>query len=335
MSDLTLKQIRSVIPAQCFEVSGRRSGMTFLRIIALLSLCLYFESRTENLLVLSLLWLIHGQIIVGLFVLGHDCGHNTFAKTKWLNNLFGYICMSPLGNGLMTWKLTHDHHHAHTQKRGQEVDWSKRLLTKEEFSETRSFVTKLGYQLPFGIFFWVFHNAIHRGFNKTAILNRELSPKEARAVSLSNLIMLLSMTSLYAILWYKFGFFAMWKYHGIPATIAMITGYYLLIIQHANEQSHWYDEDSWTPVKGQMSSTFDVRFPRILEWLWLDINIHVPHHVSPNIPWYHLREAGAAIKKNFPHLYNERRFSFKEISWMIRTPYLIRVKNTFSIQSWP
>lgn len=324
---MNLSDVRKVIPDSCYNVSGLKSGMTFLRIALFLSLCFYLESLAENYFLLVPLWIFHGQVLVGLFVLGHDCGHNTFARSRFLNNFFGYVSMSPLGNGLKTWKLTHDHHHAYTQKRGQEVDWSKRLMTKEEFAKNKSLVTKIGYRMPFGIFFWVGYNAIHRGFNKSAILNRGLSKDEALSVALSNLVMIAVMAAVYGALWYYTGFFGMWKYHGIPATIAMVTGYYLLIIQHANETSRWYEEQSWTPLKGQISSTFDVRFPRFFEWLWLKINIHIPHHVSPNIPWYHLEEAAEAIKAAHPDIYNERRFGFKEISWMIRTPYLKKDDN--------
>lgn len=324
-STLSLGDIKKIIPRHCFYPVAIRSWFTLFRLFSMTALMIYLESQTHNLLLLSLLWLIHGQVLVGLFVLGHDCGHSSFSRTRWINNLIGYVTMSPLGNGLMTWKLTHDHHHAHTQKRGQEVDWSKRLLTKEEFAITswrNNFVTRLGYLLPFGIFSWVGWNAISRGMKKSEILNTELTKHQMRAVQKSNLIMLSVMICIYSALWYFTGIWGMIKYHGIPATIAMMTGYFLLIIQHANEESIWYPSETWTTTKGQLASTFDVRFPRVFEWMWLDINIHIPHHVAPNMPWYHLRDARLVMKSHYPELYQERKFSWKEIAWMIRTPYL-------------
>lgn len=322
---LTLAEIRQCLPKSSFAPIAYKSWFTLLRIILCLSLFIYLETKTENILWLLPLWFLHGQVLVGLFVLGHDCGHYTFSKNKKINLLIGYLSMSPLGNGLFTWKLTHDHHHAHTQKRGQEVDWSKRLLTEEEFRKTtwqKNFVTRFGYLLPFGIFYWVGFNAIYRGIKKREILNRELTDQQSRSVLISNLVMILVMVVLYGVLAYLTGFWGMFKYHGIPATVAMMTGYYLLIIQHANPDSIWYEEKSWTSTLGQLASTFDVRFPRFFEWLWLDINIHVPHHVAPNIPWYHLREARKALLKHYPELYQERKFSVREVKWMLRTPFL-------------
>jgi omega-6 fatty acid desaturase (delta-12 desaturase) len=320
----TLAGIRQSIPEPCYEIGPLKSWFTVARIFAFLALCLYLETRTSNLFLLIPLWFFHGQVLVGLFVLGHDCGHNTFSKNKMMNLIMGHVAFSPLGNGLVNWTVTHNHHHAHTQLRGQDVDWSKWLMTEEEFKRAtwrNNFSGKLGYALPFGVFFWIWLNAITRGFRNTS-----------SRVRISNLIMWSVMILVYGSLAWFTGFSGMMKYHGIPATIAMFTGYFLLTIQHANEKSKWFDESSWTPVRGQMESTFDVRFPRFFEWLWLDINIHVPHHVSAAIPWYELRKAGRELKKDHPELYQERQFSFDEISWMIRTPMVSEKNKTFTIQ---
>lgn len=239
----------------------------------------------------------------------------------------GHLAFSPLGNGLINWTLTHNHHHAHTQLKGQDVDWSKWLMTKEEYQKatwSKNFAGKLGYQLPFGIFFWIWLNAIRRGLSNPS-----------SSVKKSNFIMWSIMISLYAGLANTSGLWGMIKYHAIPASIAMFTGYFLLTIQHANEKSKWFLEKSWTPMRGQLESTFDVRFPRALEWLWLDINIHVPHHVAPGMPWYRLRAARLAILNDHREHYQERIFSMDELSWMLKTPHLFfdEVKLHFRIDT--
>lgn len=310
----SLGEVRQTIPWFCYQISPARSWVTVIRIVLCLAICLTLETRTHNILFLIPLWFLHGQVLVGLFVLGHDCGHQSFSKNRMINKTVGHLAFSPLGNGLANWTLTHNHHHAHTQLRGQDVDWSKWLMTKEEFSSSnwkKNFAGKLGYTLPFGVFFWIWLNAILRGLRNTTM-----------EVRISNLLMWSVMLSIYGgLAWYS-GLWGIFKYHGIPATIAMFTGYFLLTIQHANSETKWFNEKSWTGLRGQMESTFDVRFPRVLEWLWLDINIHIPHHVAPGIPWYNLREARLALLENHSELYQERRFTAAEWSWMIRTPLL-------------
>jgi omega-6 fatty acid desaturase (delta-12 desaturase) len=310
----TFGDVQKSVPRDLLELSPFRAWWTVIRIFALLGACLYLETLTDKALYLIPLWFFHGQILVGLFVLGHDCGHRSFSRNRMMNLVMGHVAFSPLGNGLVNWTVTHNHHHAHTQLRGQDVDWSKWLMTEDEFAQAswkNNFAGKFGYALPFGVFFWVWLNAIMRGLRNTS-----------SSVRVSNLIMWSVMISIYGFLAYFTGLSGMFKYHGIPAAIAMFTGYFLLTIQHANEVTSWYSEKSWTPLKGQTESTFDVRFPRIFEWLWLDINIHVPHHISPGIPWYNLRQASAEIKRVHPEIYRERNFSLKEFSWMVRTPFL-------------
>ncbi len=316
-----LGDVRRSIPASSFKISFAKSWFTLARILAFLSVCLYLESTTSSLLYLIPLWFFHGQILVGLFVLGHDCGHNSFSKNRIMNQIVGHAAFSPLGNGLANWTATHNHHHSNTQLRGQDVDWSKWLMTKEEFQNStwkKNFAGKLGYLLPFGIFFWIWLNAIVRGL-------KNKSPEIMR----SNLIMWTTMLGIYASLWVFTGFSGMMKYHAIPATIAMVSGYFLLTIQHANESSKWFETESWTPLRCQLEATFDVRFPRFFEWLWLDINIHVPHHVAPGMPWYGLREARLALLRDHAELYQERKFGKKEWAWMIKTPFLKKENSTY------
>jgi omega-6 fatty acid desaturase (delta-12 desaturase) len=130
---------------------------------------------------------------------------------------------------------------------------------------------------------------------------------------------------LYAALWYRFGFLGMLEYHGIPATVAMVTSWVIITIQHANEHGIWYEPESWTALQGQLVSTFDVRFPRWLEYLWCYGTIHIPHHVAPTVPWYHLKESSRAIKAAYPDYYQEMPFTLDLVRWLWRTPFLRRV----------
>jgi omega-6 fatty acid desaturase (delta-12 desaturase) len=56
--------------------------------------------------------------------------------------------------------------------------------------------------------------------------------------------------------------------------------------------------------------------------MWFDINIHLPHHLAPKIPWYHLRRAAEAIKASHPEWYQERHFSFGYLLASWRKPLI-------------
>ena len=347
--DLSLRGIRQAIPRHCFRRDRLRSWWTLFRILGCLAACLLALSTLRisggmtlawQLPLLMMVWLIYGWVLVGLFVVGHDCGHGSFSKHRWVNDVVGALCLVPLGNSPETWKLTHNHHHAHTLLRGEEVDWSANLVTRDEFARLgwgRAFLTRLGYAVPFGVFIWILCNTVRRGFMLHTILSPERLGRARGRLLRSNLITAAGLLVIYGGLWYFFGVWGMLKTYGIPATVALFTGSWIITVQHADEKSLLYEESGWNPVRGQMASTFDTGFPRWLEYLWCSINIHVPHHIAPSIPWYHLKEAGEAIRRSFPSYYLERSFRFRHISWFRRTPFLKRVegKGYYLIEATP
>ena len=334
---VTLSQIRGAIPARFFRPEPLRSWSALIRIGLLMGICIYILrlisfSGGKDLLwqipILISLWIVYGWVLVGLFLIGHDCGHQSFSQRPWVNSAIGYLCMSPLANSFHTWMLTHERHHAHTQRRGVEPDWASYLLTREEFESPvhpPSFITRLGYALPFGAFLWIYSNMILRGAMTRSMLRPEQFRQERFRLLWSEFIMLACLVILYGGLWWFCGFWGMLKYYGIPATIAMITGWLIITIQHASADSLIYDGPGWTSVRGQLVSTFDVRFPAWVEYLWCYGTIHIPHHVAPGIPWYYLKHAADALSQAFPDYYQRQNFGLRHLSWLYRTPFLKKI----------
>jgi acyl-lipid omega-6 desaturase (Delta-12 desaturase) len=327
----TLREIRARIPKELRRPSELRSWLTLARVVACGAICLYLLAEIDldpgwallwQLPVLSGLWIAYGWVLVGLFVLGHDCGHFAFSRHRWVNVAVGYACLSPLWNSFETWRLTHDHHHANTQLRGQEVDWAANLSTRGELEGgRRGRVTTLGYAMPFGIFVWIYLNTMRRALLAKKMLG-ERGQKKARRLLVSNLVMAAILIAIYGGLLASVGLWGMIKYHGAPATVAMLTGSMIITIQHAHPKSVLYSAERYKPIRGQLASTFDVRFPRLLEWLWCKINLHIAHHVHPGVPWYHLEEAGREIRSAYPAYYQEYRFRPKDLAWMAKAPVL-------------
>jgi omega-6 fatty acid desaturase (delta-12 desaturase) len=232
--------------------------------------------------------------------------------------------MSPLGNSLVAWQITHDHHHRYTQLRGQEVDWSANLRTRADLrspSRRHAPLVRLGYRLPLGIFIWIGWNTLRRAVDVRSMTSGEWQAWRT-PLRRSNLSMFGSVVLIYGGLWMWVGFWDMLRYHGVPAAIAMLTGSFIITIQHANSQSLIYAARAWDPARSQMASTFDVRFPRWVEYLWCNINIHVPHHVAPEIPWYHLPESARLLSAALPGCYLESRFGVEHLRFFWRAPFL-------------
>jgi omega-6 fatty acid desaturase (delta-12 desaturase) len=205
------------------------------------------------------------------------------------------------------------------------VDWAAHLKTAEEFEGTNwrdDLIVRLGYALPFGVFFWIISNTVRRGFLVRQQIGERKWQQERRRLLISNLIMLATATAMTGGLLAWGGLWMMLKLYGVGGFVATVTGAMIITVQHANRHTLSYTAEGWTPLRGQLVSTFDVRFPRLLEWMWCDITIHIPHHISPRMPWYQLRKASGALRAAHPAYYQSAPFGLAHLSWFARTPFL-------------
>ena len=122
--DFTIKQIRSAIPPHCFKRSAIRGfayitrnllliGSTF----CLFNLCVTY-TNIESIEVRFVLWTIYtilqGLFATGLWVIAHECGHQSFSTSKVINDTTGWILHSALLVPYFSWKISHGKHHKST-----------------------------------------------------------------------------------------------------------------------------------------------------------------------------------------------------------------------------
>ena len=221
---VTLPLIQQAIPASLLRPSPWRSWWALIRVVGSMGICISLLSLVRptaglallwQVPVLLALWVLYGWVLVGLFLIGHDCGHHSFSTRSWVNSAVGYFCLSPLANSFHTWRLTHRRHHAYTQLRGVEPDWETHLVTREEFESPThppSLVTRLGYALPFGVFLWIYWNMIRRGVMTRTMLPAEQYRGERVRLRRSEIIMCACLVVVYGGLWSLSGFWGMLKY---------------------------------------------------------------------------------------------------------------------------
>lgn len=329
-SNIGIGDIRDLIAKEHHAIDPRRSWAALVHALARLALAELILSRVDltwgpslawQIPALAAAWLFAGWAFTGLFVLGHDCGHMAFSEKKWVNEVVGHICLSPLFTGFHNWRIWHNFHHAKTQLRGQDPDWAEKMMTRAEYEKApvgEKAHVRLGFGTPLGILvgFWV--GMFRRTFMKTLAPQVPLTRGAARELFMSSVIMFASCGAIsYAIAHTLGGMWPVAKYYYVPAFIAAAHGAMLTYLHHTSADALVFDRAGWTPFRGQVVSTFNVRFPAICEAMWFDINIHLPHHLAPRIPWYNLKPAAEAIRAARPEVYLERRFSFAYLraSW--------------------
>lgn len=117
------KEIRAVIPADCFE-SNTLTSLSYLAVSTVgTALCTilgfnllpFFDP--SNLLTLPL-WALYssvtGTVAMGLWVLAHECGHGAFSSNKKLQDAVGYIIHSVMLVPYFSWQRSHAVHHRYT-----------------------------------------------------------------------------------------------------------------------------------------------------------------------------------------------------------------------------
>lgn len=124
MPDYTIKDIRDAIPKHCFERSAATGLYYVARDIAVLAGTFYLFNKfvtPENVPSYALRWalwatytVIQGLVGTGLWVLAHECGHQSFSDSKLLNDSVGWFCHSALLVPYFSWKISHGKHHKAT-----------------------------------------------------------------------------------------------------------------------------------------------------------------------------------------------------------------------------
>ena len=122
--DFTIKQIRDAIPAHCFERSAARGLGYVARDIVSLAITFYLfhtfltPEDVPSTALRGVLWAVYtfvqGLVGTGLWVLAHECGHQSFSASKTLNDTVGWFCHSALLVPYFSWKISHGKHHKAT-----------------------------------------------------------------------------------------------------------------------------------------------------------------------------------------------------------------------------
>ena len=115
--------MRDAIPPHCFKRNLLTSLTHLASDLAIIGSLFYLATWIESVESLPVwskyvLWPIYwgaqGSVMTGLWVLAHECGHQSFSDYEWVNNLVGTVCHSALLVPYHSWRITHGKHHNNT-----------------------------------------------------------------------------------------------------------------------------------------------------------------------------------------------------------------------------
>ena len=245
-----------------------------------------------------------GGLLVRLFIIQHDCGHQSMFSNRrvndWVGRFIGILTLTPYDH----WKRGHALHHAgsgNLDRRGMGDDII--TMTVEEYkaaSKWGRFKYRF-YRHPlvmFGIgpayvFFLV--NRLPFGAMKNGV-------KPWASALLTNL----GVALVYGLLIWGVG----WKVFvmiQIPTVVvASSIGVWMFYVQHQFDETHWSRTGDWDREHAALRGSSYYDLPKWLMWMTGNIGVHHVHHLSSRIPFYQLPR----ILKAHPELKSVGRLTF-------------------------
>jgi omega-3 fatty acid desaturase (delta-15 desaturase) len=300
---VSLAELRAAVPPRCFAPSTPRSLAHLAIDLALLAALYALAARVDSLLLLAPLIFLQGTLFWALFVIGHDCGHGGFSRSKALNDVVGHLVHTPLLVPFHSWRLSHRIHHSHAGDLEHDEAWFP--LTEAQWRALPLSVRLLRSRLFLLVFpLYLLRRTPERAgshFDPEA----DMFPVEERRRVRVSVRACAAMLVLLAVATVVLGPGFVVQYWLLPYLV--FCGWLDLVtyLHHTDAALPWYRGEEWSWLRGALS-TADRRYGAF-EKLHHDAGCHVVHHLFPGIPHYRLREAAAAVRPQLGPLYHEVR----------------------------
>ena len=305
-SDIRLKDILKTLPPECFQQDRRQAWSRALTSVFMVGLG-YAAIPFAPWFLLPILWIFTGTALTGFFVVAHDCGHRSFAKRRWVNDVVGHLFLLPLIYPFHSWRLLHNYHHTHTNKLDQDNAWHPFL---PEFYDSLGKLGQWGYQALRGRFWWIASIVHWVGLHFDL---SQFKDKDREKVKLSVTVVLVFAAFFFPILIATTGLWGLIKFWLMPWLVYHFWMSTFTLVHHTDPEIPFYSTEKWQAASAQLFGTVHCNYPRWVEILCHDINVHIPHHISTAIPSYNLRMAHRSLQQNWGSDLCECQFSWSLI----------------------
>lgn len=277
-----------------YEKKNRSKATNILILTLSVVLCLFIVNYqlAINHFYFALIPLIFAQslFLVKLFMVFHDCGHQSYFKSnKWnrrVGRLIGLVMLVPLD----LWNVIHNKHHGSSGNLNERSILDVITLTLDEY-EALTWYKKLGYRMfrTMGFQLFLYQQLVFIiGFR---IPFGFFSTKGQKAVVLNNTI--------YLGLGLLINPFIHWQLLVITVLpvylITFAIGSYIFYIQHQYEEAYWIDKMNYDFEKAGIEGSSFWNLPSWGHWITGNIGFHHIHHLNVGIPNYNLEQAHKAI----------------------------------------
>jgi omega-6 fatty acid desaturase (delta-12 desaturase) len=250
----------------------------------------------------ALLLLPAAGLLVRLFMIQHDCGHESFFPSRlgnaWVGRAISILTLTPYDQ----WRREHAVHHATSGNLDRRGIGDVLTLTVDEYL-ARPFWGRLGYRMyrnpavMFGLGpIWLF------------VLQSRLPVGSMRRGWKSWLSVMgtnLGIATAAGLMIWAVGIWPFLMIHLPIVLLGAAAGVWLFYVQHQFEETHWAKDDGWTIEDAALQGSSHYDLPLVLRWFTANIGVHHVHHLASRIPSYRLPE----VLNDFPDLRSRGRLT--------------------------
>lgn len=257
---------------------------TFLPFLALWTL-MYFSLDWSYWITLGLA-VVNAFLLARIFIIQHDCGHQSFLRSRLLNDVVGVVCSFFSTIPYKYWAAVHNFHHGHSGQLELRDIGDVPMLTVEEYRQ-RSWWGRLKYRIfrhPFVLFILV-----PIGYFAFPLRIPVIGVRSARKEYISMLKNNIWLVAVYVVLALLLG----WKKFlmiQLPIVLLfMIIAFWFFFVQHQHEETYKRWKDNWDFLVASIRGSTYYKLPAVFNWLTGNIGFHHIHHLSARIPNYNLQ----------------------------------------------
>lgn len=227
-----------------------------------------------------------GGLILRFFIIQHDCGHGSFFKQSWANDLAGALIGVVTLTPYKYWRQTHAIHHAtsgNLDRRGYgDID----TLTVREYLALSSW-GRLKYRIyrSVPVMFFIgpaFHFILYHRLPG-------IVPADWKTERLSILTTDLSLALILLLADRTIGVGNFLQIQLPINMLAATCGVWFFYVQHQFEDAYWRKDEEWDFAAASLEGASLYDMGAVLNWLTGDIGVHHLHHLNSRIPNYNLR----------------------------------------------
>ncbi len=248
--------------------------------------------------------------IIRIYMLQHDCGHNSFFEDRDMNTRVGTLLSIITCTPLKSLRYNHGLHHAHIGDLDERDASEIYTMTLKEYAQAPLWL-RIGYRIyrsPLTLFvigpsliFLVRYrwpkNIMKTGISDAMITNLML------AVKISLLVAVFGMPAFY-----------IWL---CAAVIASSIGAFIPYIQHNFENAYWDRNPDLDFETAALQGTTILSFGPLFDLCTANIAYHDIHHLNARVPSYKLKQC----HQDMVHLLSPTRVGFLEgvgsIQWKL------------------